>query len=443
MSSAITAIIIIAITIGFFIWNKFPMSIVAMAGSLIMGIMIPEMELSSVYSGFSSTGWIMVVGMCIVSAALFETGVANRIGQAIGNSWWAKSERRFIVAVSTICTLMSAFMSNNGTVAIWMPLIAVVAAGSGGRIRSKMVIFPAGTAAIIGGACTLIGSTSQLAANSVLQGYEGYENGLGMFDMTKIMFPAAILQIVFWGTIGYSLLKKVLKPDSEGFNDGNMYAEGVFEIQENHAYDNIPKWKGDVALGTMILCIVLFVISGFEPFKNYLTIGIIGMIGAVIVIGAGCISVRKAYADLPWDVFIVIGTVSGLGTGLDVSGGGKMIADFVLNFFGGKNASVVVLTVVIAVLTSVLTNFMSNNATAAMLSPICIAMALSLGISPMPWVILIAAASNMAIATSYGTAVNIQILPAGYKFMDFVKIGGPLLILMIAAISITSILVLF
>ena len=131
--------------------------------------------------------------MCIVSAALFETGVANRIGQVIGKSWWAKSERRFIVAVSAICALMSAFMSNNGTVAIWMPLIAVVAAGSGGKIRSKMVIFPAGTAAIIGGACTLIGSTSQLAAHSVLQGYEGYENGFGVFDMTKIMLSEAII----------------------------------------------------------------------------------------------------------------------------------------------------------------------------------------------------------------------------------------------------------
>ena len=71
---------------------------------------------------------------------------------------------------------MSAFMSNNGTVAIWMPLIAVVAAGSNGRIRSKMVIFPAGTAAVIGGGtCTLVGSTSQLAANAVLQGYDGYK----------------------------------------------------------------------------------------------------------------------------------------------------------------------------------------------------------------------------------------------------------------------------
>lgn len=383
------------------------------------------------------------MGMCIVSAALFETGVANRIGQVIGKSWWAKSERRFIVAVSTVCAIMSAFMSNNGTVAIWMPLIAVVAAGSCGTIRSKMVIFPAGTAAIIGGGSTLIGSTSQLAANSVLQGYDGFEAGLGMFDMTKIMLPVAIVQIIFWGTIGYSLLKKVLKPGSPNFNEGNIYAEDVFEAQDTSVYDNIPRWKGNVALGTMLLCIVLFIIQGFEPFSNYLNIGIIGMIGAVIVIGAGCLPVKKAYADLPWDVFIVIGTVSALGTGLDVSGGGSKIANFVLNFFGGENASVALLTVVIAVLTSVLTNFMSNNATAAMLCPICIPMAMALGISPVPWVILIAATSNFAIATSYGTAVNIQILPAGYKFMDFVKIGGPLLIISLIVVSISSILFLF
>lgn len=419
------------------------MSIVSMAGAVAMAILVPEMELSAVYEGFSATGWSMVVGMCIVSAALFETGVANRIGQVIGKSWWAKSERRFIVAVSTVCTIMSAFMSNNGTVAIWMPLIAVVAAGSCGTIRSKMVIFPAGTAAIIGGGSTLIGSTSQLAANSVLQGYDGFEAGLGMFDMTKIMLPVAIVQIIFWGTIGYSLLKKVLKPGSPNFNEGNIYAEDVFEAQDTSVYDNIPRWKGNVALGTMLLCIVLFIIQGFEPFSNYLNIGIIGMIGAVIVIGAGCLPVKKAYADLPWDVFIVIGTVSALGTGLDVSGGGSKIANFVLNFFGGENASVALLTVVIAVLTSVLTNFMSNNATAAMLCPICIPMAMALGISPVPWVILIAATSNFAIATSYGTAVNIQILPAGYKFMDFVKIGGPLLIISLIVVSISSILFLF
>ena len=193
----------------------------------------------------------------------------------------------------------------------------------------------------------------------------------------------------------------------------------------------------------MLGCIICFILSGFAPFNNFLNIGIIGMLGASIILGTGCLPVNKAFADLPWDVLFCIGAISGLGTGLDVSGGGALIANFVLNLFCGANASVIALTTVIAVLTSVLTNFMSNNGTAAMLTPICIAIALSLGISPVPWVIVIAVCSNLAIATSFGTAVNVQILPAGYKFTDFVKIGGPLLVIMAAVVTFSSIVFLF
>lgn len=338
MDSSIISIIIVLITMGLFVWNRLPISVVAILGSVAMAMFIPEMDLSAVYSGFSATGWPMVVGMCVVSAALFETGIARKIGEKIGNSFLAKTERRFIVTVSAVCSLMSAFMSNNGTVAIWMPIIAIVAANSCGKIRSKMVIFPAGTAAIIGGACSLIGSTSQLAANSVLQGYAGYEEGMGMFDMTKIMFPAAVVQIIFWGTIGYKLLDKVLKPDSPDFDKGNMYSVAEIHKLEKEQESAAPAWKGYVALGTMILCIVLFVLSGFQPFKSYFNIGTIGLIGAAMVLGTGCISIKKAYSDLPWDVFVCIGTISGIGTGLDVSGGGALIANAVLNLFGGKNA---------------------------------------------------------------------------------------------------------
>lgn len=436
-STAIIGIVIAAFIVILFMINKLPMSVVAMLGSVLMVIFIPDLSLAKAYSGYSAPGWSMVIGMMIVSDALFQTGVAKRIGDGIGNSIFARNERLFIFAVAVVCTIMSAFMSNNGTVAIWMPLIATVAAGSSGRIRSKMVIFVAGTSAVIGGACTLVGSTSQLAANAVLQGFEGFEVGMGMFDMTKIMIIPAIINCLFWPTIGYVLLKRVLKPESPDFNVGNMYDEHTFQTPDWEE-NKVPAWKGNVALWTMIACIVMFVISGFAPFKNYLNIGIIGMIGAIIVIGTGCISIKDAYRDLPWDVLITIGAIGGLGAGLEVSGGGALIANAVLNLFGGQGAPIAVLTAVIAALCAVLTNFMSNNATAAMLAPIAIAMALALGISPLPWVILIAATSNFAIATSYGTAVNMQILPAGYKFMDYVKLGGPLLIIEIVAVIISA-----
>lgn len=133
MDSSIISIIIVLITMGLFVWNRLPISVVAILGSVAMAMFIPEMELSAVYSGFSATGWPMVVGMCVVSAALFETGIARKIGEKIGNSFLAKTERRFIVTVSAVCSLMSAFMSNNGTVAIWMPIIAIVAANSCGK----------------------------------------------------------------------------------------------------------------------------------------------------------------------------------------------------------------------------------------------------------------------------------------------------------------------
>ncbi|WP_294146171.1 SLC13 family permease [uncultured Clostridium sp.] len=441
MTSSTIAIIITIITMILFFINKFPMSVVACISTLAMGILIPEMKLSQIYSGFGGSSIVMVAGMCIVGDALFQTGIAQRIGAKIASTPIAKNERVFIVAIVIICTIMSAFLSNSGCIAMWMPIIASIAAGSKGKIRSKMVIFPAGIACIIGGACTLVGSVSQVTANSILMGYAGYEEGLGVFDMSRVMVPAAILQVVFWATIGYSLLRWALKPGSPDFDKNNSFANPSNAAAQTMT--DIPRWKGTLSVVVLIGCIVLFILCGFAPFKNYFNIANIALLGATILFATGCVPVKSTLAELPWDVLICIGAITGLGTGLDASGGGAIIANFVLNMFGGESASVIVLTVVITVLTSVLTLFMQNGSVAAMLTPICISMALALGISPVPWVIVIAIGTNLAIATPIGTAVNMQILPAGYTFKDFVKIGGPLFVLLVAAVSVLSCTILF
>lgn len=99
MDSSTIAIVITVITIVSFILEKIPLAMTAMIASLAMGILVPEMKLSDIYSGFSSNNVIMVAGMCIVGDALFKTGMANKIGKALGKSAVAKNERTFLIAV--------------------------------------------------------------------------------------------------------------------------------------------------------------------------------------------------------------------------------------------------------------------------------------------------------------------------------------------------------
>jgi di/tricarboxylate transporter len=150
----------------------------------------------------------MVAGMMIVGDALFQTGIAQRLGTKIGKLKIAQNERWFIVLIVIICTVMSAFMSNSGCIAMWMPIIAAVAAGSNGKIRSKMVIMPAGIACIVGGGATLTGSVSQVTANSILMGTAGYEAGMGVFDMTPCYVASLYRSSPFLGYYRLSAFEK-------------------------------------------------------------------------------------------------------------------------------------------------------------------------------------------------------------------------------------------
>lgn len=443
MAPSTIAIIIAIITMFLFFWNKFPMSEVAVFCALAMGIFIPKMPLSKIYSGFGGSSIVMVAGMMIVGDALFQTGIAQKIGAKICEFKIAQNEKAFILLIVTICTVMSAFLSNSGCIAMWMPIIASVAAGSNGKIRSKMVIMPAGIACIIGGGSTLTGSVSQVAANAVLMGTPGYEAGMGVFDMTRIMWPVCLLQLLYWGTFGYNILEWALKPGNPHFDDGNAYAVSNFKASDANAAKDIPAWKGKVSLTVMILCVIGFILSGTPFWKKYLNIADVAMIGSLILFVTGTVPLKKTLASLDWDILIMVGAVTALGTGIDVSGAGKLIANTVLNnVFDGPNTSIPMLMCVLIVLTSFLTLVMQNGSVAAAFSPIFIPMAKTLGISPLPFIIIIGATTNMAIASHIGTAVNMQILPAGYKPMDFIKIGGPLFLLGVVLLCVVAPMVL-
>ena len=165
--------------------------------------------------------------------------------------------------------------------------------------------------------------------------------------------------MVFWATAGYSLLKWALKPGSPDFDKNNSFASQPSVTKEG--MPDIPRWKGTMSVVVLVGRLYCLSLCGFAPFNKYFNIANIALLGATILLQTGCVPVKSTLAELPWDVLICIGAITGLGTGLDASGGGAIIAGFVLNLFGGESASVIVLTVVITILTSVLTLFMQNG----------------------------------------------------------------------------------
>ena len=122
-----------------------------------------------------------------------------------------------------------------------------------------------------------------------------------------------------------------------------------------------------------------------------------------------------------------------LGTAMETTGAGALIVTLIVSLVGGFGP-VAVLSIVYA-LTSFLTEFMSNNATAILITPIAIGLAQQMGVDPRPFVVAVMFAASASFATPIGYQTNTFVYGAGgYRFIDFVKVGTPLnLILWVVA----------
>ena len=119
MSQATITLLFLLFAVIMFVWEKIPLGLTSMivcVGLVVTGVL----DWKVAFSGFIDSNVILFVSMFIVGGALFETGMANRIGGLVTH--FAKSERQLIVAIMVIVGVMSGFLSNTGTAAILIPV---------------------------------------------------------------------------------------------------------------------------------------------------------------------------------------------------------------------------------------------------------------------------------------------------------------------------------
>ncbi len=403
MSQITITLLFLLFAIVMFMWEKIPLGLTSMivcVGLVVTGVL----EWQTAFAGFIDSNVILFVAMFIVGGALFETGMANKIGGIVTH--FAKTERQLIVAIMVIVGVMSGFLSNTGTAAILIPVVIGIAAKSG-YSRSRLLM-PLVFAAAMGGNLTLIGAPGNMIAQS---GMEGIGLKFGFFDYAKVGVPILIVGIIYFAFIGYKFL-----PNKEGSD------EGIFD--ESKDFSHVPKWKQYLSLVILLLTLVGMI---FEE-QLGIKLCVIGCMGALALMITGVISEKDALASIDLKTIFLFGGTLSLAAALEQTGAGELIAEKVIGMLG-DNPSPYVLTFVIFMPCCVMTNFMSNTATTALMVPIGISIAQGMGADPSAVLMACVIGGSCAYATPIGMPANTMVVTAGgYTFKDYAKAGVPMIL---------------
>lgn len=156
---------------------------------------------------------------------------------------------------------------------------------------------------------------------------------------------------------------------------------------------------------------------------NLLSILQSALLGCVVMILSGCLDLQRAYRRVDWNVFFLLAGVIPLGIAMENTGASQLIASLFLDVYSGVSPRVLVS--ILFLVTMLLSSVISNNATAILFAPIAISIALNLNLDPRPLLLTIMFGANMSFMSPIGYQTNTLIYSVGqYRFVDFLKVGG-------------------
>lgn len=184
-------------------------------------------------------------------------------------------------------------------------------------------------------------------------------------------------------------------------------------------------YKAPVAASIMVLMVAMMVFD-FIPIAPVTAV----MIAGILMVLTGCFrNVEAAYKTINWESIVLIAAMLPMSLALEKTGASEYISNTLVSGLGAYGP--VALMAGIYFTTSLMTMFISNTATAVLLAPIALQSAMQIGVSPVPFLFAVTVGASMCFASPFSTPPNALVMPAGqYTFMDYVKVGLPLQIIM-------------
>jgi anion transporter len=396
------ALLILVITVALFIWEPIPIIVTAIGASIAFAY-TGLIEVGDIFTGYNSTTIVLLAGMMVVGSSLFHAGITDMIGEKMVKVT-GKSERNIILATLVVSCVLSAVCSNIGVMTAMAPLVTAMCLTAGFGPSKALLALLFG--AQFGGFVTLVGVGSNATANSVMaeQGIEPF----GFFSITPFGIGVCIL-----GTLYFTFIGRKLIPDT-GY------------VPEFAKTDKKPldKRKAFIAVATLLCVLVVIAVSP----KN-IPMHVAAVVGALVIVGTKCMSVQDAIKAIDWNCMLLVGSLTAISNGVKNSGLGTAAANAILDVLG-ENPSTFMITTLIFFAAALLTQIMSNIPTIMLFMPIGISIAEQIGVSPYPIAMTITLAGAASYATPFAAPQNMMTVGwTRYRFVDFIKIGLPMLLI--------------
>lgn len=413
MSNEAIALIIISICVLLFITNWVNTCVAAAMGCVAF-TMSGICTFSQAFSGFSNSLVILIFSMLIVGDAMMATGADWMIGRFAVNIS-RNNERAFIFVAALVSGLMSMWMANTAVVACFLPILASVSRASPNMTMKNMTMSVT-FGAMYGGSCTLVGSTSQLAAQGLMGELTGIQ--FEMFDFLPvgmIMFASFLL----WEQlIGYKLGLRLW---------GDRQHEGIRYEQLKSVSVDIEvtgKNRKRPIFAAIFICMIVSFIFKLLPVQ------ITALCTALMCFITGCTNPSEAIRRIDWRCVMFLACCMGLAAGLAATDLGKMIGHAITTMLGSDPNPLLFFAIVVTVVMFT-SNFLANATTTVIFTPIVISACEAYGFNILPFCMGIVYAANLACATPFSHAQITMTMVAGYQFMDYVKANLPVQIIML------------
>lgn len=410
MTPAYGSVLLLLTALVLYVTELVPIPVTAM-GSCVLLSLFGFAKASTVWSGISGDTTLFVGGMIAIITAVIETGAAKTLCGYFAIST-GKKVRSSAFMVIVLVILISGFMNNSAAVAITLPILAGIIAVSGGVIHEKHWFMPLAVGSNVGGMLTVIGTTSQMVIQNAL--IERNLPVFGFFEFAWVGIPMCVLFLLYFVLFGKTL-NRILWPDVSEHTKFVKEVMAEYKIEKGDAEDGIKKRKQVLSISIMVGTIVCITLS------KQISSGTIAMMGVMLVIITGCIPFEKLVQKFDWTTIFVLAGGIGFARGLDESGGGRLIAEWISAIFGNSLTPMHVFAIFV-ISGAILTVFMSNTAVAAMLTPIAFAFTSIMDFNIVPVLMGICMATNCAFSTPIATPSMTMVLgPGEYRFVDYVK----------------------